>query len=300
MNETIIRDFIYMDKDRLYSLYSQAFEGVIEAFIESYSNSLQSEENNKNHIKGQTLETQVAEASTKTENKILYDHMYNLLERKLSNVTFNINSNENISINDLKNKQLIKVTGKAIIQDYDRLKLYSEKFNDLGKILAYSTYSSLSKTDKKTNNINNVNDLAKKLGLQVDKTLLDNIKTLTEFFNKDGYDVIISANNSAEILYRGIVNKKYLRVHPDMLRTLYGDEPPMEWTLVGMITYIPTNGINNYVLEESTNNNSSISDAYQIMFQSYREIEKTFFEGKEIKKIHIAPIAIYTETQHTV
>ena len=91
MNETIIRDFIYMDKDRLYSLYSQAFEGVIEAFIESYSNSLQSEENNKNHIKGQTLETQVAEASTKTENKILYDHMYNLLERKLSNVTFNIN-----------------------------------------------------------------------------------------------------------------------------------------------------------------------------------------------------------------
>ena len=55
MNETIIRDFIYMDKDRLYSLYSQAFEGVIEAFIESYSNSLQSEENNKNHIRGQTV-----------------------------------------------------------------------------------------------------------------------------------------------------------------------------------------------------------------------------------------------------
>lgn len=300
MNDTIIRDFIYMDKDRLYSLYSQAFEGVIEAFIESYSSSLQSEENNKNPIKGQTLETQVAEASTKTENKILYDHMYNLLERKLSNVTFNINSNENISINDLKNKQLIKVTGKAIIQDYDRLKLYSEKFNDLGKILAYSTYSSLSQTNKKTSNINNVNDLAKKLGLQVDKTLLDNIKTLTEFFNKDGYDIIISASNSTKILYRGIINKKYLRVHPDMLRTLYGDEPPMEWTLVGMITYIPAFDADNNLLKESTNNNLSISDAYQTMFQSYREIERTFFEGNEIKKIHIAPIAIYTETQHIV
>ena len=273
-----------MDKDRLYSLYSQAFEGVIEAFIESYSSSLQSEENNKNPIKGQTLETQVAEASTKTENKILYDHMYNLLERKLSNVTFNINSNENISINDLKNKQLIKVTGKAIIQDYDRLKLYSEKFNDLGKILAYSTYSSLSQTNKKTSNINNVNDLAKKLGLQVDKTLLDNIKTLTEFFNKDGYDIIISASNSTKILYRGIINKKYLRVHPDMLRTLYGDEPPMEWTLVGMITYIPALDADNNLLKESTNNNLSISDAYQTMFQSYREIERTFFEGNEIKK----------------
>ena len=44
MKNEIIRDFIYMDKDRLYSLYSQVFEGVIEAVVDSYSNGIQNNE----------------------------------------------------------------------------------------------------------------------------------------------------------------------------------------------------------------------------------------------------------------
>lgn len=293
MNNEVIRDFIYMDKDRLYSLYSQIFEGVIEAVVDSYSNEIQNNETIKNMIKGNSLESQVAEASTKTENKVLYDHMYNLLEKKLSDVIFYINDSDNMNIETLKNKTIIKVTGKTSIQDYERLKIYMEKFNELGKIIAYSNYSSLSKNEQK---MTNVNTLAKSLGLTQDTTLLNNIKTMTEFFNDDGYDVIISAKNSNEILYRGIINKEYLRVEPNMLRTLYGDEPPMEWTMVGQITYIPYNE------EESETNaddnkDMSISDSYQNMFNSYRSVEKKFFEGKEKTRVHIAPIAIYTETK---
>lgn len=293
MNNEVISDFIYMDKDRLYSLYSQIFEGVIEAVVDSYSNEIQNNETIKNMIKGNSLESQVAEASTKTENKVLYDHMYNLLEKKLSDVIFYINDSDNMNIETLKNKTIIKVTGKTSIQDYERLKIYMEKFNELGKIIAYSNYSSLSKNEQK---MTNVNTLAKSLGLTQDTTLLNNIKTMTEFFNDDGYDVIISAKNSNEILYRGIINKEYLRVEPNMLRTLYGDEPPMEWTMVGQITYIPYNE------EESETNaddnkDMSISDSYQNMFNSYRSVEKKFFEGKEKTRVHIAPIAIYTETK---
>lgn len=293
---SIIRDFIYMDKDRLYSLYSQVFEGVIEAVVDSYSNGIQNNENAKSVIKGATLETQVAEASTKTENKILYDHMYNLLEKKLSDVIFHVNALKNINIEELRNKTIIKVTGKTSIQDYNRLKRYMDKFNELGKIIAYANYNSLSKSDQKNTNIN---ELAKTLGLSQDKTLLNNIKTMTEFFNEDGYDVLISANNSNDILYRGIINKEYLRVMPDMLRTLYGDEPPMEWTMVGQITYVPQNEANEYDSETNEiNKDLSVSDSYQNMFKSYREVEKVFFEGKEKTRIHIAPIAIYTEATH--
>lgn len=291
----MIRDFIYMDKDRLYSLYSQVFEGVIEAVVDSYSNGIANKENTKNVIKGSSLETQVAEASTKTENRVLYDHMYNSLENKLSDVIFCVNSNDTISAEDLNGKTIIKVTGKATIQDYNRLKRYMEKFNELGKIIAYANYTSMSKTEQKNTN---VNSLAKSLGLWQDTTLLNNIKTMTEFFNDGGYDVVISANNSNKILYRGIINKEYLRVEPDILRTLYGDEPPMKWTMVGQVTYIPSElPLSNDSNVEDTECDTAISDSYQNMFRSYRKVEKIFFEGKENIRIHIAPIAIYTETQ---
>lgn len=295
MMNKMIRDFIYMDKDRLYSLYSQAFEGVIEAVVDSYSNELKNSEETKSLTKGQNLETQVAEASTKTENKILYDHMYNLLENKISDIIFDVNAQDSVSLNDLMNKTIIKVKGKTSIQDYNRLKLYMDKFNDLGKIIAYANYTSHTKAEQKTTN---VNDLAKKLGLVQDKTLLSNIKTMTEFFNDDGYDILISTDRSKDVLYRGIVNKEYLRVKADMLRALYGDEPPMEWTMVGQVTYIPQKQMGESDSVETTKEETSISDSYQNMFKSYREVEKVFFEGKEKMRVHIAPIAIYTEAIH--
>ena len=295
MKNDLIRDFIYMDKDRLYSLYSQVFEGVIDAVVDSYSNGIKNSENAKSGLKNSSIESQVAEVSTQTENKVLYDHMYNLLEKKLTDAIFCINNTDKITIEDLKNKTIIKVTGKVSIQDYDRLKRYMEKFNDLGKIIAYANYTSLSKAEQKSTN---VNSLAKSLGLMQDATLLNNIKTMTEFFNEGGYDVILSTNNSAGILYRGIINKEHLRVEPNMLRTLYGDEPPMEWTMVGQVTYIPNIDTDEVDVDEKANQSDmSISDSYQNMFKSYREVEKIFFEGKEKTRIHIAPIAIYTETK---
>jgi len=48
--------------------------------------------------------------------------------------------------------------------------------------------------------------------------------------------------------------------------------------------------------------NSQVSTTEANRFEGIITVKGTylFFEGKEIKKIHIAPIAIYTETQHTV
>ena len=293
-----IRDFIYVDKDRLNSLYSQVYEGVIEAVIESYNSELANSKESKSAIKGQTLETQVAELSSKTENKILYDHMYNALEDKLADIIFDVNAHECVKTENLKDKTIIKVSGKASIQDYNLLKLYMEKFNDLGKIIAYSNYTSLPQSTQKTTN---VNELAKKLGLVQDKTMLANIKTITEFFNDDGFDIMISSSNSPDILYRGIIDKDYLRISPQLLRTLYGDEPPMDFTLVGQVTYYPQDTVitgDEEPTEETQSETSSISDAYNNMFKSYKAVEKIFFEGKQKQRIHIAPIAVYIENTH--
>lgn len=42
-----LRDFIYIDKNRMYSLYSQLFEGVVESLVKSVSYSSEEQKTEK-------------------------------------------------------------------------------------------------------------------------------------------------------------------------------------------------------------------------------------------------------------
>jgi hypothetical protein len=71
-----------MDLDSLYSLYSQVFEGVAEQITRQTLN----ESGRTSSVPGAAggkLDSEVAEASLRTENTILYDHMYNRLEEAI-------------------------------------------------------------------------------------------------------------------------------------------------------------------------------------------------------------------------
>jgi hypothetical protein len=81
MGDSVIRDFIYVDVERLYSLYSQIFEGVTDQIVQSYmdaSASVSSDSGTESRQRAVSIEAQVAEMSRRTENKFLYDHMYSL------------------------------------------------------------------------------------------------------------------------------------------------------------------------------------------------------------------------------
>lgn len=58
---TAIRNFIYLDNDKLNSLYSQVFKGVAEAIVESYLG--QTEDKNEVKSIGKTSEEKVVKAS---------------------------------------------------------------------------------------------------------------------------------------------------------------------------------------------------------------------------------------------
>src|SRR5687767_786300 len=82
----VIRDFIYVDVERLYSLYSQVFEGVANQIIQSYIDASSTMNSQKGSpLSGASVEAKVAEMSRRTENKFLYDHMYNLFEVEIKN-----------------------------------------------------------------------------------------------------------------------------------------------------------------------------------------------------------------------
>ncbi len=328
-----VREFIYMDVERLYSLYSQVFEGVADQIVQSYIDGISSKDSQKSKfLKGSSIEAQVAEVSRRTENKILYDHMYNRLEEKLKNVIFEPSelSSENYE-KILSDTFMIKIKGTAEIEDYNRMSHFLEKFNSIAEAIAYA--SSLNEdfqrqineyeeqirhtkdrnkksiAREKLKNLKDTKKLSQQLGLSQDETLLSNLRLFTEMFYPDGFEVIINPKKHRDdIVFRGLLDKKWLRIQPDFLRALYGGLVEYNWIMVGQITYLPRidsittddiQQISEPNLNESkgSEENPSMRDPFRNMFRTSRVFERMFIESNSRTEIIIHPLGIYREIE---
>jgi hypothetical protein len=134
-SERTIRDFLYLDLDRMYSLYSQVFEGVAGQMIESFTSQAATTESGKARpFSGRTLEDQIVELSNRTQVKWLHDHMYSTLEERLRGVTI---ENPKVTVKDYERTLagcfLLKVAGAAEIADFHACELFSKNSTSLGK-----------------------------------------------------------------------------------------------------------------------------------------------------------------------
>lgn len=345
-NGMTIRDFIYVDAERLYSLYSQVFEGVAEQIVESFIAELTSSESHKGSIMGgSSKDAQVAEASRRTENKSLYDHMYNRLERKLDAVITNATDITLENYHEVLTEAfMIKVSGPSEIEDYERIDLFMKRFNELADVIGYSQLHGIRTAieagwKEKESEINQLSDRNKKAaaqrqldkekkdfekrvqdfleqsGLRQDEKLLGYLRLFIEIFNPHGFEITVNPPKSNQkIVYRGVVDRKWLRVQPDFLRALYGQAVKSTWTMVGKITYIPYTDLpnertlvtppdnpgvddENNLLSKVESTNPSMRDPFRNMFTAARAFDQMFLESSERVEILIAPLAIYHEIE---
>jgi len=320
-----IRDFIYVDNDRLYSFYSQAFEGVADHVVQSYIESLASKDRQSSADKQGSVEAQIAEASLKTENKFLFDHMYNLLEERMGTRIIDIeNVNRDNYLVEISTTSLIRVAGSAEIEDYKRMREFIEHFNEVADAIAYaqlSTDESKRKLKEAEDAVRSIPDpnkrvipqkildskkdikrIATEMHLRQDDQLMKNLILFTDLFYPQGFDITITLPESSEVVYRGSLDHRWLRIQPNMLRALYGTHVNSKWTMIGQPTYIPGFSQNTEKTKTSSNNVSlddkpSMRDPYRNMFISQRNFETMFQESKERVEIIIAPLAIYYEIE---
>lgn len=261
-NPLVIRDFIYLDVERLYSLFSQVFEGVTEQITESQSAHEANTNTQKGTIgSGSSAEAQVAEASMRTQHKFLYDHMYSLLEERLSEA---ITSTEQINPHNywelLSDTFLVKARGAAEIHDYERLRQFLRQFNSLGEALsamqlrcdnpeaAIKQYEALAKStqdpEERANYslmakwIRQPKEYAKQIGLQNDEKFLSSMELVLQGFYESGMDFVVSSP-SKEVAFRAVLDKKLLRLDSNYFRMLHGARAIANWTVVGEVTHIP-------------------------------------------------------------
>lgn len=257
-----IRDFIYLDGDRLNSLYSQVFEGVAEEIVKAkLHGEIQKDTQSGGITKGQIAEAQFSEFQQSTESKVLYDYMYAQLESGLKEA---ILEPSELTTNNYREKLIdafmVKVIGKAEVEDYDRIKIFAENFNELVSSFAYAeTVNALGmniyqlealiphlKGESKTTardlvqKLKNPAKLAQSKNYSQDPQLLSLISDFTEMFYPKGFEISVTpVTGTKDIVFRCVVDRSWLRLKPETLKALYGGYTEFNWTLVGQITYMP-------------------------------------------------------------
>ena len=329
----VIRDFLYVDAERLDSLYSQVFEGVAENIVRSYMSELSSQERAEGApSSGAGTESHVAETSSRTESRVLYDHMYNQLEDRISPaLVLGSDVTEENYQELLRDRFMVKVSGAVEIEDFQRIAEIMEQYNRIGEAIAYSALVSQGvnelleqlksgqgkdrnqKTrDRKKAERLNASNLAKQMGLQQDEKNLENLRMMTEFFNRDSYEVLV--NPGSGVWFRGVLDTRWLRMSRRLLRSLYGVAPGGEWIMVGQVTFVPgmgsdaavANGLEDLLetdeesVEVDLNEGESaeapsMRDPIRGLFRTSRPLENMFLESRAGTEIVMIPLAIYRQ-----
>lgn len=279
-SKEIFRDFIYIDKDRMYSLYSQIFKGVVESLAESISYSKEDTEKKKN------LEETIIDASVKVQNIVLFDHIYNTLEEKLQPHMLVIN--ELTTREDIKPSSLIKVTGYTVVEDYEHLLYLMQNFNDIGMAIATLNLKNIEKNKDQISK-NSIDQYAKNNGLFLDKKFTESVVKIIQNFHGNSMEISLELDDGVlDACFKAFLDQKYLRISNNSIRTLYGHRPCMKWTLVGEVTN---------VMYQSNDRIEKNKTLFSKMFDSLSDVDNLFYKvnGFTNNIIRVAPIAVYIE-----
>jgi hypothetical protein len=327
-----IRDFIYLDVPRLYSFYSQMFGGLTDRIVEERIIEKITGESAPGP-KGGSADSESSEASRRTESVVLHDHMYNRLEQELNSSVLDASTidwashSEEISANPI-----VKITGRAEIEDYDRYEVYAEHFNQIAETIAYAQLSGkdthkdqvLRLAEQIANEPNNgkrktledqlrrltdAKPKARELGLLQDPKLLENLKFFARLFRPSAYEVIITPHEKPIMHYRGVLNKDWLRYSPELITAMCGGQSEFAWTMVGTVTHLPRTFVDPSAQEtavpkderpaprtpEEQEDDPMMLDAFRNMFRHERKFERMFLESDISVDIVLLPLAIYRE-----
>lgn len=283
----MIKNFIYLDEYKMYSLSSQIFEGVTEYLVNSSYEEEGEEDTQKGLVgSGRLLADIMKKGNTSKEKRFLHDYSYTVFEKYLldNDRVLNINDIDGENLIDiLDSKSFVKIKGKIIFNDIGHISNIIKDFNTLGTSLLY--VQSLEDTSITSKNIAR---LAKEQGLNFDKKVLESLSYVLDFGFDKQLEVQLKYN---EFLFSSNIKREYLRESEKLLIKKYARKTEKEFTIFGMITQ----SNNQYINDNNEESNVEyFKEALMDIISKFTDVEQTF-TGKLENEIMIDPIAIYTE-----
>lgn len=298
-----LRDFIYLDTDRLKSIIAQFEGGIATSATEGKITTKQLEA----EIKGNLIAVVNAKGGASylwqnenKETKSLHDYIYNKVEEILVSNELLTKIPEDITSEDVSSglaKDMISPTsfilikGKVNINDYKKMKNIIEKFNELGKFIGRCSIMGKDMSDFTKKQQQDALVEAQN-SMKIDDWLLKGIDLFIETFYKDRLVIKLAPfDDSLQFHFAGDLNKAYLREEIDSIIYKYGTAPQEEWTIFAQVASIPKENNEGRV---NIVGGSELEIGMSDIFNSLREVE---YMAQQIlfPEIAITPIAVYRE-----
>lgn len=306
-----IKSFIYLDDYKLYSLSSQIFQGFTEYVISGSTASLTEEESQKGMFaSGKVMSDLLKTEKTSTEKKYLHDYAFNLLEAELTDRELLYSIRPEDTTNIIQSKGIIKVTGRAVFNDYSTLQSTLSRFNSIGESFGYFNYKEVVKglNDSTSNALETTKDRNQRAKIKNIKQHAN--KVLTSYLQKNGLHIaeedikhtvnIMEYGFHGELEFRvlpdglpfqfsAILNREYLRDSETQFISKYSRQTEYDFTMIGIVTQ--SGKVTEPLAEHGLN---GIKDACLNLADKLRGMENVFL-GRLDNECIIDPIAIYRE-----
>ena len=307
-----IKSFIYLDEYKLASLSSQLFEGMTEYVLKSEIDTHTENSTQKGSmLKGSVMGDAITEGNASAEKRYLHDFAYTLFEKELLDrgKLYEITDDDTLEV--LSSKKLVKITGKAIFDDYQAITDTLSNFNSIGEALAYCALMS---NDQKVSDIINVttssNDrnskarakvtqkviqqkwqnMLEEAGLRLEDEKINKLITLLKFSFR-GEMAFRIIQPSSQIVALANLNKEYLRDAIEILISRFSRKTEANLSLIGIITQC---GQSKAQTIQSSDDGEKLKFSVQNVISQLAEMEETF-TGRLSNELVIEPIAIYHE-----
>ena len=306
-----IKSFIYLDDYKLYPLSSQIFQGFTEYIISGNIASRTEEESQKGMFaSGKVISDLLKTEKTSTEKKYLHDYAFNLLEEELMERDLLYSIRPEDTTNIIQSKGIIKVTGRAVFNDYSTLQSTLSRFNSIGESFGYFNYKDVVKelNDSTSNALETTKDRNQKAKIKNIKQHAN--KVSTSFLQEKGLHIaeedikhmvnIMEYGFHGELEFRvlpdelpfqfsAILNREYLRDSEIQFISKYSRQTEYDFTMIGIVTQ--SGKVTEPLAEHGLN---GIKDACLNLADKLRGMENVFL-GRLDNECIIDPIAIYRE-----
>lgn len=311
----MIKSFIYLDEQKMYSLSSQIFEGITEYVVNENSSEKENAESQKGPVaSGRVLADIIKSSSKATEKKFLHDYSYSVFEKYLidQNRVLSVTSPTlemqtlQTSINDYS---FIKVKLQAVFNDVEKITELFTHFNTIGEALAHmGAFEKINKIrleleelklqadnkhyksqlDNEYKRLTNLSVLAKQSGLYQDPKFLSNLALLIKYGFSDQFEI---QQNGSEVLFTSCLKRECLRENEDLLVKKYSRKTEKEIVVFGLISQA-FSGSKPEMNDKKDYPN--MKAALMNLVDHLTNMEGSI-SGKQDNEVVIDPIAVYVE-----
>lgn len=294
-----LKNIVYIDYDKVYSLSAQLFEGLVHSATQQNEISLDNSE--AIEVKGQAKST--TEADRKSLSTVINPHDYHYLkfekEIESQGQVLSIND-DNVTIADLLNSRFVKIKAKINLIDYSRLKYTTKNFNRIGYAINYvSRNNELSEIDELIKSANGpnrkkLNDARASVIKEItEKSMIQQkefLGYLSEIFDYAYGDDVEITQKVGSLSVTSFFFKDFFKIPLEMFIKRYSRKTIKEFTIVGTVTQ---------VFRDAEQNDEDIEEgnmriAARNMSDALYDVESTFCTPLP-GEVFIEPIALYTE-----